>query len=287
VLEPRSRGVLDGPHEAGHDSKCAALCVAISEHGFVFSRHDLPEVCISAVPQKEGAGNAGCALHPRSRVQGCTKKGAHEHTGSAEAIRHSLRNGFTAYAVLSPATNSSCHRRSRIGGASQTRLGDFASASLTPATGARTTRFCRTRIAPFVLRTGSSLTDQKICPAITLARRRCRVHRIPSRVRDDSRSAPLAGKGQGELVELICPTIKAEYFLREGWTEKITLIGLRKIVCIVQRRNPPSSSRAMVGHASLTRSTNKNPHGEEARSAVSNHEARGLSLVTPLRGSSG
>ena len=44
----------------------------------------------------------------------CTKKSAHEHTGSAEAVRHSLRNGFTAYAVLSSATNSSCHRRPRI-----------------------------------------------------------------------------------------------------------------------------------------------------------------------------
>ena len=42
------------------------------------------------------------------------KESAHEHTGSAEAVRHSLRNGFTAYAVLSPATNSSCHRRQRI-----------------------------------------------------------------------------------------------------------------------------------------------------------------------------
>src|ERR1700724_1249143 len=30
------------------------------------------------------------------------QKNAHEHTGSAEAIRHSLRNGVTAYAVLSP-----------------------------------------------------------------------------------------------------------------------------------------------------------------------------------------
>ena len=29
------------------------------------------------------------------------KKNAHEHTGSAEAIRHSLRNGFTAYSALS------------------------------------------------------------------------------------------------------------------------------------------------------------------------------------------
>jgi hypothetical protein len=52
--------------------------------------------------KSEGAGNAGCALHPRSRVQ-LGKENAHEHTGSAEAIRHSLRNGFTAYIVLSPA----------------------------------------------------------------------------------------------------------------------------------------------------------------------------------------
>jgi hypothetical protein len=29
-------------------------------------------------------------------------KNAHEHTGSAEAVRPSLRNGFTAYNVLSP-----------------------------------------------------------------------------------------------------------------------------------------------------------------------------------------
>jgi hypothetical protein len=64
-------------------------------------------------PQREGAGNAGCALHPRSRVQ-WVEGNAHEHTGSAEAIRHSLRNGFTAYFALFPATNSCCHRRQRI-----------------------------------------------------------------------------------------------------------------------------------------------------------------------------
>jgi hypothetical protein len=31
-------------------------------------------------------------------------------------------------------------------------------------------------------------------------------------------NAPLAGKGRGELVELICPTAEAKYFLKEGWT---------------------------------------------------------------------
>ena len=42
------------------------------------------------------------------------KRCAHEHTGSAEAIRHSLRSGFTAYNALFPATNSCCHRHQRI-----------------------------------------------------------------------------------------------------------------------------------------------------------------------------
>ena len=36
----------------------------------------------------------------------CTEESAHEHTGSAENIRHSLRNGFTAYFVLSPENGS-------------------------------------------------------------------------------------------------------------------------------------------------------------------------------------
>jgi hypothetical protein len=88
--------------------------VANSKHAFAFSRHDLPEVFHFVVPLEEGAGNAGCALHPRSRVQNAQKRNAHEHTGSAEAVRHSLRSGFTAYAALSPATNSSCHRRCRL-----------------------------------------------------------------------------------------------------------------------------------------------------------------------------
>jgi hypothetical protein len=54
-------------------------------------------------PQERDAGKTGCALHPRSHVQMHIAKNAHEHTGSAEAVRPSLRNGFTAYFVLSPA----------------------------------------------------------------------------------------------------------------------------------------------------------------------------------------
>ena len=72
-----------------------------------------PSCCIIAVPQKtEGAGDP-----QKKRAQGrpgarCTRdlmcktqiaKNAHEHTGSAEAVRPSLRNGSTVYSVLSPA----------------------------------------------------------------------------------------------------------------------------------------------------------------------------------------
>src|SRR5215207_6374093 len=76
----------------------------------------------------------------------CTRKCAHEHTGPAESIRPSLRNGLTAYGVLSLETNSSCLHRRRIDGFADPVGLAKTSADLTPATGARTTRFCRTQL---------------------------------------------------------------------------------------------------------------------------------------------
>jgi hypothetical protein len=128
-------------------------------------------------PEREGAGECRVRAAPAVSCAKVHEGNAHEHTGSAEAIRHSLRNGFTAYAVLSPATNSSCHRRCRLDGGIGSGRIDLATGSLTPATGARTTRFCRTlwrrsSCAPV------SLTRNSPCD--TVSRRRCRVHRIPS-----------------------------------------------------------------------------------------------------------
>src|SRR5882762_4387229 len=68
-----------------------------------------------ALPQKREQGMPG-ARCPRGLVCKAVRKNAHEHTGSAETLRHPPRNGFTAYGVLSPATNSSCHRHRRIEG---------------------------------------------------------------------------------------------------------------------------------------------------------------------------
>jgi hypothetical protein len=41
---------------------------------------------------------------PAVSCASCTKENAHEHTGSAETLRPSPRNGFTAYFALSPVT---------------------------------------------------------------------------------------------------------------------------------------------------------------------------------------
>src|SRR5260370_42446363 len=55
------------------------------KHNFVSSRRDTPELLINLRP-KEGAGNAGCALHPRSRAQDAQKK---THTSIQVQRKHS------------------------------------------------------------------------------------------------------------------------------------------------------------------------------------------------------
>jgi hypothetical protein len=129
----------------------------------------------------------------------------------------SLRNGFTAYALLSPATNSSCHRRRRIKLTSPPL-------DLAPATGVGTTRFCRTQPAPFVLRAGCSLTGNPPCDHH--ARRRCRVHRIPSRVRDDGQR-PSCRERTGRAGRTDLPDSESEIFLLIGLDRANRVDGAR------------------------------------------------------------
>src|SRR5450631_1235908 len=86
-----------------HLSGATNLSIRISNSRYTsaFSRREAPEVCVSLSLKQEGAGNAGCALHPRSRVQSAQRKRTRAYR-AAEAIRHSLRNGSTAYIVLTP-----------------------------------------------------------------------------------------------------------------------------------------------------------------------------------------
>ncbi len=105
-------GILDHPphcaiaHKAGDDSRGMTQLHDLAAR---FARGLLSNFLTL---QTEGAGNAGCALHPRSRVQKCAKRRTRAYRFSG-GIRHSLRNGFTAYIVLSPADRACCHRRQR------------------------------------------------------------------------------------------------------------------------------------------------------------------------------
>ena len=83
----------------------------------MFPRRDAPGLYLSACPLRDeraqGRPGARCTRGP---VCNGTEKCAHEHTGSAESIRPSLRNGLTAYGALFPETNSYCLRQRRIDG---------------------------------------------------------------------------------------------------------------------------------------------------------------------------
>jgi hypothetical protein len=98
------------------DEACFPVRISNSGYTSAFSRHGFARGLHFVVPPKmreQGMPDARCT---RGLACKTGNENAHEHTGSAENIRHSLRNGFTAYNALSPATNSSCHRRCRLDG---------------------------------------------------------------------------------------------------------------------------------------------------------------------------
>src|ERR1700676_3944411 len=134
-------------------------------HAIAFSRLNPPEFCCSLPPPEiRGRRESRVRAAPAVSCAMCTKKCAHEHTGSAESIRPSLRNGFTAYSALSPVT------------------GCFA-------TVAPGKRLLLTNLTP-----ASGRQDHTTPPpaSAALVSRSFRVHRIPPRVRDD-RAPPLRG----------------------------------------------------------------------------------------------
>jgi hypothetical protein len=71
-------------------------------HGFAFSRRDAPEECMIRSPKKtEGAGKAGCSMHPQPRAQ---RWKAHElvTTGSPSSSGLPCAMVLTVSFVLSP-----------------------------------------------------------------------------------------------------------------------------------------------------------------------------------------
>jgi hypothetical protein len=148
----------------------------------------------------EGAGNAGCPMHPQPVCIG--RKHTVVTTGSPEITRHSLRNGFNGFLralpgdefLLSPSSRGLMARRTRLGRPRlrkpwhQQRMPgphDFAVRSDLAKRFDRTCATCRSFSeaveAPFV----RALTNRSQArPALRspMRARRCRVHRIPTRV---------------------------------------------------------------------------------------------------------
>src|SRR6478609_1045358 len=98
--------------EAIHSSiawRHGLLRCARNDGGYTFaiSRRIAPEVCwkLFALDGQKAQGKPG-ARCTRGLVCNVHKECAHEHTGPAESIRPSLRNGLTAYNVLSPENGS-------------------------------------------------------------------------------------------------------------------------------------------------------------------------------------
>ena len=75
------------------------------------------------LPPKEGVGNAGCPLHPRSRVHLVAVERTRVTTSTPESPGIPARNGFTTYFVLSSVTGLFCHRRLRNMRLVRARLG--------------------------------------------------------------------------------------------------------------------------------------------------------------------
>ncbi len=183
----------------------ATLCArALLKHTALFKQAPLKRGRMPSRTRERAQGRPGARC---TRGLACkqTTKNAHEHTGSAEAVRPSLRNGFTTYNVLSLATGFLVTIASR-----DAKLLE----NLTPAPGRQ---------------------DHTTSPSTSRAVRQKRigVHRIPPHVRDD-RETPLVWDGIARNKPVICVGCEADYFFDGNWTGQISLIrhdksGFRRI----------------------------------------------------------
>src|SRR5262249_7219199 len=148
-----------------------------------------------------GAGNAGVISLTRSLACSERKHTSKSHHRLKPYHRHSLRDGFTVSFVLSPMTWLFCHRRRRD--AKHRRQLDTCLGVSGPHDFAVRLKLIR-------------LLSQG-------------VHRIPRPTfRDDGEAPPRRDAERRGLIEMICPTGIAKYFLRHDWTGQIRLKCLNK-----------------------------------------------------------
>src|SRR6266436_10450504 len=217
-------------------------------------RLDLAARCARAVDEssapKEGVGNAGCPLHPQSRVHFVLVERTRVTTSTPErpAFPHAMV--LTAYVGLSPVTGLFCHRRLADIVLSLPGWADRTPQNLTPASG---------RQDHTILPSAKSVSRQRAGDRSQVFRPALRSHRAPNAaastasrpyVRDDH-DTPLFWGGMRKVLEVIWGVRKWKYFCKGDST-------------------PLSTSRP----------TGKSPHGSESK--FHSCPGRGVAFFTPL-----
>jgi hypothetical protein len=197
-----------------------------AEYGTAISRHDLPEAWPWFSPKR---GSRECRMRAApavSRAMGRRKRTrAYRFSGGNPAFPAQWLYGLYA---LFPATNSCCHRRQRIEiclspvGPTRLRRLDISHGCQNHTTSPYAAPSPVTPIGEMPPEAeGEGLETPVVCTTLDhsrenppcdhdRARRRC-VHRIQPRVRDD-RDTPLLPGWTGEVIAVIWPEAKAEYF---------------------------------------------------------------------------
>jgi hypothetical protein len=151
------------------------------------SRRKAPELSKTVRPEIRGRRECRVPAAPAASRAKLNKAHERSHHRFRRINRHSPRNGFTAYFVLSPARS----------GLFVTVISRLLGADLTPASRRQNHTTSPSASAPFVT-----------CAA--------RVHRIPPRVRD-VRNTPLWDRTM-RISELIWVRREGKYFCKRGWT---------------------------------------------------------------------
>jgi hypothetical protein len=175
----------------------------------VTPRRDTPELRIYLPPpwRAWGMPDARCTRVSCALCIGKKHTSNNEYTG---ITRHPRTQWFYGLFRALPGDRAFCHRRLRIKVLFKPGRADRTSANLTPASGRQdhTTSPYATTSLVRVLSIAHRLITR---PAIPLRAKRCRVHRIPPRVRDDH-DTPLLWGGTRKVLDVIWGEWEQKYF---------------------------------------------------------------------------
>jgi hypothetical protein len=208
------------------DKRCALARGMTVRRDSVFPRRDAPELCMNLSPNR-GRGEYRVPAAPAASRAMCWWHTSVVTTGHRihPAFPHAMV--LTASFVLSPVIGLSCHRRLADMVLSKTRSGRLASAGLDAGVEASGPHDFAVR-SKHLSSARPVIAHRSIEPALPSrhALRRCCVHRIPPRVRDD-RDTPLVGwdggsslwGGTAGVLEVIWVGRERKYFCKWDWTQ--------------------------------------------------------------------